>query len=268
MSDKYLKYHISTRKAGLRHQAYNLKTLIYESHALGRFPVITKWLLFGYHNFNREVNTDFTKYFDFGGVQIGGLPIKVLMNKDLPPQEDMQIFQITESIDSNVKMAIRQFPPSEGCSWKYIDTDFDIYHKVTIPYSKEVITLAGKLLQEIGSPFTVVHVRRRDVLKKKWRLWWDTRPKHIISVLDQIQSPKNVYVMSNELKSGFFNAIGKRYELTTLKNVPWLIEVQKEDNFLAFCVENQLLKMAHKKITTFSDNTDEEWDGFLSKAKW
>tara|TARA_Y100001972_G_scaffold129145_1_gene194511 strand:- start:2353 stop:3159 length:807 start_codon:yes stop_codon:yes gene_type:complete len=268
MSDKYLKYQITTQKAGLRHQAYNLKTLIYESYILGRVAVISKWHLFGYHNFRKGVDTDFEKYFDFQGVRIEGKKPQIELEKNIGRIEVEQEYQMNDSIDPLAVMAVRKFPPNEGCSWKYLKTDFDIYHKVKIPYSKEVVTLAQKLRKEIDYPLTVVHVRRRDVLKKKWRLWKDTRPKNILNVLKKIGSPNIVYVMSNETKEGFFDEISRDYKLKLIQNIPWLSDIQKEDNFLAYCIENQLLKMADKKVTTFSDNTDEEWDGFLSKATW
>ncbi len=268
MSEKYLKYRITTQKAGLRHQAYNLKTLIYESYTLGRVAVISKWHLFGYHNFKKGIDTDFAKYFNFQEVQIEGIKPQVKLERDLKAIKYEQEFHMDDLIDPHAVMAVRSFPPNEGCSWKHLKTDFDIYHKVIIPYSKEVVDLAKKLYEEIDSPLTTVHVRRRDVLKKKWRLWKDTRPKNIIKVLEEIGSPENVYIMSNETKKGFFNEISRYYKLSVIENIPWLSNIQKEDNFLTYCIENQLLKMSDKKVTTFSDNTDEDWDGFLSKATW
>ncbi len=268
MSDKYLKYQITTQKAGLRHQAYNLKTLIYESYTLRRVAVISKWHLFGYHNFKKGIDTDFERYFNFQEVEIDGIKTQIELERKLGRIKGEHEFYMGDSIDPQAVMAIRKFPPNEGCSWKYFKTDFDIYHKVVIPYSKEVMRLAQKIRDGIDGPFTVVHVRRRDVLKKKWRLWTDTRPKRIMQVLKDIDSPRNVYIMSNETKNGFFKRISKYYKLTLIEDIPWLLKLQKEDNFLAYCVENQLLKMADKKVTTFSDNTDENWDGFLSKSTW
>jgi len=265
--EKYLMYEITTRKAGLRHQAYNLRTLVHEAFELGRVPVISKWYLFGYHNFNNELKTNFSRYFNFQKVSVGNQEVKVVFEDEVTSLERRN-FGMSDPVDPNARLAVRQFPPSEGCSWKYHKTSFDIYHDVKIPFSKQVIASGQRLLNEVGSPLTVVHVRRRDVLKKKWRLWFDTRPNNIIRVLKTIDSPHNVYIMSNEPKVSFFDKVGAHYRLTTIRDVPWLMEVQREDNFLAFCIENQLLKMVDKRVTTFGNNTDEAWHGYLSKTKW
>ncbi|MBV6642943.1 MAG: hypothetical protein KI791_19660 [Cyclobacteriaceae bacterium] len=272
MNERYLKYEITTRKAGLKHQAYNLKTLIFESDALGRIPVISKWHLFGYHNFKKGIDTDFTKYFDFTKVQINDKHVKVLLEKDLKPPKSSHEYLPGEFISPEAEMAIRKFPVNEGGSWKYVKVLQDRYQEINlsikIPYSKSVLDLADKLFHEIGDPMTVVHVRRRDVMKKNWRLLWDTKPKNILRKLIEVDSTRNVYIMSNEPRSSFFDSLKAHYNLTTIADYDWLKQIQKEDNFLAFCIELQLLKMATKKITTFSNNTDEDWDGYLSKAKF
>jgi len=272
MNSRFLKYTITTHKAGLKHQLYNLKTLIYEAQRLGRIPIISSWHLFGYHNFKKGISTDFKKYFDLDKISIGGKHIEVAFEGDTTIPMESTEYKAGAQIDPKVPFAVRVFTPNNGCSWKFVEVEGDKYKEISlgvkVPYSNEVVELANRLSTEIGQPLTVVHVRRRDVLKKQFRLWTDTRPKNILKVLDRVGSDKNVYIMSNELKKHFFDKISNHYNLTTINDVEWLAEIQRQDNFMAFCIENQLLKLANKKVTTFSNNTDENWDGFLSKAKF
>lgn len=253
MEEKYLKYRITTTKAGLKHQSYNLKTLIAESYMTGRIPVISKLHLYGKHNFGKGLSTNLGEYYSLENISLKNSIQRIAYEEELA-STPVQI-PYNNPIPENEKFVEKVFPAWEGCSWKYVDSSFDIYHEVKLPYLNTLNALANQVISKLGENYACVHVRRGDVLKffsRYRRLWLDTRPARILQVLDKNSSPGNVYIMSNE-KSSFFRFKKSPYKFWLYSDFPTLADIRLEDNYKLFCIENIIMEHAKLRISTFKD---------------
>ncbi len=266
---KYLQYKITTKKAGLKHQSYNLKTLIAEADALGRIPVISPIYLSGKHNNSNELYTNLENYYDLRNIRLKGKkqPICFPQEIDIEPK----YYKFNEVIPSGDEYVVKEFPLSEGCSWKYAKTDCEVYYDVDLPYTRQIKENAKNVIDKLEKPYCCVHVRRGDVVRslvyKYWPLIWDTKPSSIIEKLDENKSPKTVYVMTNEKKKSFFNFKKSHYKVFLSTDFPFLEIISQQDNYLLFCIENIIMERAHLRISTFKDDNPLYHDS-LSNVKF
>ena len=266
---KYLQYNITTRKAGLKHQSYNLKTLIAEACALGRIPVISQVYLYGKHNNGNELYTTLGNYYDLRNIRLKGKKKPICF-----PQEvhiEPKFYKFDEVIPSGDEYVVKEFPLNEGCSWKYAKTDYDIYYDVKLPYTKQIEEKAKKVIDKLEKPYSCVHVRRGDVVRslayKYWPLIWDTKPSNIIEKLNENKSPLTVYIMTNERKRSFFDVKNSNYNILLSSDFPILAELSQQDNYLLFCIENMIMENAQLRISTFKDDNPLYHDS-LSNVKF
>jgi len=251
--DKYLKYKITTKKAGLKHQSYNIKTLFAEAYLTNRIPVISKIHLYGKHNFDKPLFSDLSKYYEYSETKIMGKPQKYCFEDDLAISPIQ--FKYDGKMPQSANYVEKIFPSNEGCSWKFLSSPFDIYYSVTLSYRDEIYQLANQISKALGDNYACVHVRRGDVLKlfsKNWPLFFDTRPKNILKVLIQNSSPEKVYIMTNENQS-FFNFKESKFQFYLSRHFPGIDRFRKEDNYYLFCIENLIMENAKLRISTFND---------------
>lgn len=254
MPNKYLKYRITTTKAGLKHQSFNLKTLISEAFLTNRIPVISPVSLYGKHNFNKPLESNLSQYFDLENIFLNGQRQQVAYSESI----ELDAFNIKpeDPIPTDEPFVEKVFPQDEGCSWKFVSSPFDIYYSVVLKYQNEIYQKADQLTEILGNDYACVHVRRGDVLKlfsKKWPLFLDTRPKNILKVLSKNASPKNVYIMSNE-KPGFFKFPSTPYRIFLANDFPEIDAIRHIDNYRLFCIESVIMEKAKLRISTFKDN--------------
>lgn len=265
--DRFLQYEILTKKAGLNHQTYNLKTLISEAYCTHRIPVISNMFLFGYHNDGKELCSDLSAYYDFKNVTVKGELYPCIFENELP--NGISRTEIMEGLplDDKQSYILKKFHPQKGQSWSNYKETFSPT-EIVIPYQSHIWEKAQKVVDSIGTEFTCVHVRRRDVLKNHWRVIWHTRPGNIKKVLDSLHSPNDVYVMSDETKKAFFNPLSKYYSIHVYNDYDFLRTVKSEDNYQLFCIEKCIRTMAKYKVSTFDKIGEEDANAFLTMSKW
>ena len=222
----FFKIDLSSIAAGLTHQKVNLSTIIrycYHNNLKLIKPIFT---LDGIHNNNNTLKTDLSEYFDLDGITINDELFR-LYNDDFKKE--------IINYKSTMKHGL-------------VDTDpnfSNLSGLVKIPYKKDIIDIAKKISSKLGD-YMCIHVRRGDRITNK-QIDIDTQPENIIKVINKYK-PNSIYIMTNK--------INELKSLSNIKNIYFYTNfsfLEKiSDNYYLFCIENNIMKFAKIRCSTFN----------------
>jgi len=224
----YFKIDLSTINAGLTHQTGNLRTIINYCFTNNLKLIKPNFILYGLHNNNTTLKTDLSMYYDLNSITVDGKLFKLYDDFD---------YMYTIKNESYKDGLISNNPTFQNLKWRKID----------IPYKKNIIDIANEISVELGE-YMCIHVRRGDRITNE-QIDIDTQPNNIMKVINEYK-PKKVYIMTNKLN-----------ELKSLANIENIyfhtnfdVLNKINDNYYLFCIENNIMKFAKIRCSTFNVN--------------
>jgi hypothetical protein len=229
---KYFSIDLSTIFAGLTHQIENLKTLIKYCYKHEYILILPQFRLYGLHNNHKEIRTNLSTYIDFKTLIVNNNYYEV----------------VTNEVDSKDIIYIKSKHYMNG-----LLCNDDMFMNlewipITFSYNKNIITI-GKQISNILNNYICIHVRRGDRNITK-QIDKDTSPNSILTKIKK-HDIKNVYIMTNENISFFDSLKSSDYNIYFFNDFDILKKIKEEDNYLLFCIETEICKLADKKISTF-----------------
>lgn len=225
---KFFKIDLSICSSGLSHQKSNFATIIRYCYHNNLKLIKPIFKLSGKHNNNKELKTNLSKYYDLNNITVNGEQFKLYDDHD-----DLK----KNTINYRAKHRLVSKDPKFA----------NLSGNVGIPYKKDIMDIAKNVSSKLKD-YMCIHVRRGDRITNK-QIDIDTQPKNIKSIIDNY-NPESIYIMTNkinELKSLSNNKNIYFYtHFDVLKNIT--------DNYYLFCVENNIMKLAKIRCSTFNVN--------------
>ena len=261
--DRLLVYIDEDTRAGLDHQASNLRAMIAEAHSLGRRAIAPSLPLLPAHNFGVLLQSSLEKYFNLRSVAVEDQPSDVLMLDDQMhgswPEPIFRIGRdhaVTGEENRRYRTIVRSMAGCPDGLWRLAPGLWpEAGSRVFLPPSDEVIEMADALSSELGS-YTSLHLRRGDKLGRFQGLHRCTRSDYILRILDRlhVKPGSTVYLATNERDESFFDPISRKFDLRTFRDFPTLaalVEQHPPDNFMLYAVEKQIFRRGRLRIATF-----------------
>jgi len=123
--------------------------------------------------------------------------------------------------------------------------------------SETVLEIANKVVDELGSNYIGLHLRRGDKLKQIEKLDRETSPSNILRRLQRHRgSFEKIYLCSDEKDVNFFDSVRSKYKTYSWRDFNYLQTHEiLNDNYLLFAIEMCILMKANKAFYTFTDST-------------
>lgn len=239
----YLKIDLSTISAGLSHQKSNLVEIIkycYDNNLKLIKPIFT---LTGNHNKGKTLRCDLSKYYDLNSITVDGMKFK--MYDDNPENE----YTIKKK---RYKYGLLRNDPIFSKTSKKP-------YKIVIQYRQDIIDIARSISSQLGN-YMCIHVRRGDRITNK-QIDKDTQADNIINIIHQ-HKPEKVYIMTNRM-----NELAKLKEdkkILFYNNFNCLTTII--DNYYLFCIENNIMKSAKIRCSTFNTPDKTFYHCFLTDS--
>ena len=241
---------MSSPKCGLSHLTGNLKCLLNYCYNKNYVLVVPYFHLSARHNHGKAIQSNFTKYYDYSKLKINDTHYPIAL--ELPTNaENVITSPFIQLPRSGLVKQVTYF--KESLTSLNID----------LPYTKNIYAIASSISNEIGTPYTCIHVRRGDRIRTE-KQNKETSVENIKKKIIE-NNLKKVYIMTNE-KISFFDE---------LRNIPGLFiyfytdfEDLKhiQDNYYLFCIEKVICQNATIRISTFKTNNT-YYNDYLSDTK-
>lgn len=280
---RFLRYDAPTVLAGLEHHVANLRCLLCEAHATGRFAVLPPLTLHSKHNFGHARDWRWQDYYDLDAstlVDLAGrvLPLPIAPAPGAPPLSSKRDASATplvvrpgERIPLNGNSHPLVVRTLSAQLFKHeVPVECKPPVQVKLRPSEPVLRLAERAVRHLESlvrggdvrdgdvaenGYVGVHVRRGD------RLEWSefpparTEPPHIQAVLTHLSvGPGEVlFIASDERRPGFFEPLCTRYRVVRYTDFPYLealVSGDDPDNYLLYLVEKEILGRGRLWIET------------------
>jgi len=228
---KYFKINLdSIGSYGLTHQISNLHVLIRYCYNNNLKLVSPVFRLEKSHNNNIELRSTLSRYYDFS---------KLLVNK--------KPFVIYKDDNIYKNAIIRNRGGNLLRCWEIFKKTSNI--PIYLPYNDKIINLAIYIANKLEN-YLCIHVRRGDrIYSHKMDL--DTKQLNILNKIKKFNI-KNVYIMTNRVNEIKSLKNDKNYNIYFYTD---FIELKKiKDNYFLFSIENEIMKRASKRISTFKTN--------------
>jgi len=251
---KYFSIDLTTISAGLTHHIFNLETIIKYCYFNNYKLLIPEFELAGSHNNGKLIKTNLNKYINFDTLKVENKLYKIYFEIENKEENNEIIF-----IDKKKYYGGLLANDPLFSELKYIPIKFD--------YVDYILNISKNIINELKN-YLCIHVRRGDRITNK-QIDIDTSPNNIIKKIKKYDN-KKIYIMTNE-NVDFFNELNKlypEYNIYFYINFPILIKLKKTDNYLLFCIENEICKYAEKKISTFKTPNHEYIDYLSEQPGW
>lgn len=223
--------------AGLSHQMSNFMSIIRYCYHNKLKLIKPIFILTGKHNNNITLKTDLSKYYDLDRITINGEQFK-LYNNDI----------------NNYKNTIKYKAKNDLVR---LDNGFsNLSGKVDIPYKKDIIDIAKKVSSYLGD-YMCIHVRRGDRITNR-QINIDTLPNNILRIIKDHNS-KSVYIMTNKL-----NELKPLWDIKNIYFYPNFELDKINDNYYLFCIENNIMKFAKIRCSTFKTKNNKYYHCHLT----
>ena len=256
------------RSFGITHHRSNLEVFLRYCKFNNYTPVLPVWNLAAGHNRRRHISSNFTDYFDFSTLQIGGEPFRVLLTEDEIPEGARERGQVL-SLPSSHNLLRLQEPFNQ---LPRVASGLP----VTFDYSSTLISVANQVIDEMvgraGNPFASVHARRGDKLRFVPSLDNSTSALNIDAVLSEVADcPRDVYVMTNDWSEHYmdsFNELNnnsgkKERHYHLYRDFELLKRENERDNYALFLIEKIMMDRAAVRISTFKTKNPQYSHGYL-----
>ena len=237
---KYLRIDFSDEKCGpgLFDQSYQLKVYLKIAHELGLILILPKRNLEERHNSGKRIPMKFSDYYDINCIKIDGNLIEVIESEqNLKSKEVLTLARLK-------RKKVREFNKRLNYSVEFTNCTQDV-------------KFAKKFVEE-NKIEGCVHIRRTDRCQTGHVNHgisgsdWDTanRPKNIISMLDNTNAPRNIYIMTDMLADDPIikkMKKNKKYNFMFLYDFPKLVNVKQQNNYKVFNMENCIMEFVEYK---------------------
>lgn len=231
---KYLKINLMNYAVGISHQFSNLFAIAAHCTINDLCLIVPYVRLAKEHNNNKEIISNLSEYIKYDTLKIDGVQLKYVFDETNIKKEDI--------IEINKKF-----------TWDLVYKDIPFInrecHNVSFSYSDKIIDIAKNILNIIGE-HTNIHVRRGDRITSE-QINIDTHPENILEVAKKCNM-QSVYIMTNE-QTEFFNKLKlqSEYKFYFYDDFEILVNIKKEDNYMLFCIENEIANHSTKRVSTF-----------------
>ena len=247
---KYLMFTGTLGSYGISHHKSNLSRFILKARELNKILIIPNFSLHAKHNNGHEINSNLSKYIDYNNLIYNGEKIKVIF-KDYDinkiDRNDITIYNLNklqEEIRGD-KGLIRYHK-----DYIHLLDSHDIDKNIKYNNPIEIKNIGLNISKKLGY-YTCIHIRRRDRNDKTIDTY--TKSDNIIKKLKESNSPKNVYIMTDEPNLEIFDKVKLFYNVFYYLDFKELKSI-KNDNYYLFQVENEIMDKANIKISTFKTN--------------
>lgn len=255
---KYLYVKNYNQEYGLTHQKNNFITLLKFAYLNNYILLSPTFILESFHNNNKKVKTNFVEYFDLENIKTNKNKIKVIGNYK-------KIEDILKKEKDNVEVIKGEEIPMFFKDYKHFKNLKNL--KISINYKNNLLKIANDIIKNLGK-YTCIHVRRSDRMGYDYNHNIATSSDNIISKLNEINSVKNLYVMTDEVEKYHFSKLKKYYNLYLFSDFEILKNIKKKDNYKLFCIENIIMDNAFKKISTFKVKSNKYDNHLYKKSGW
>lgn len=240
----YFKIDLSSINCGLLNHRFNLEVIIKYCFMNNLKLVKPKFILSSNHNNGREIVSDLSEYYDLKNIKINGEKFKLY--NDAP-----NIKTFKKRYRHGLVTSLAQFE-NVNEEFKKLGATLDMQHV------KEIKNIASKIHSKLKN-YMCIHVRRGDRCHNE-QIDKDTKPENIKAVIKRYR-PESIYIMTNRLD--------EIKELREVKNLYFYDDFEDlkniKDNYFLFSVENDIMKNASVRVTTFSNFNPQFFDCSLSK---
>lgn len=241
----HLKIDLSNISAGLSHQTSNLHILIkycFQNKLKLCKPIFN---LDGKHNSGKKIISDLSEYYDFDKLTVNGFPYKLLDGTDLEITIPKKIYKYG---------LVRLDPMFSSVSNKIT---------VNLPYNSDITNIAKSIVQTIGDHYICVHVRRGDKIVNE-QIDKDTSSDNIVKCIAENSDIKTVYIMTNRVNEIKDLKNEKDYKFMFFTDFDALNSIS--DNYYLFCVENEIMRLANTRVSTFNTGSNKYYNFYLTNT--
>ena len=248
---KYFSIDLSHIEAGLTHQISNLVVLLRYCYECNYILIVPQFRLCGSHNNGKLIITNLSNYIDYNTLKVNSTFFEVVTDSD--------------NIDNNdiIHIEAKKYKGGILCN----DDMFKNIEKIPVCYSynENILSISNQISNIMGR-YLCIHVRRTDRVTTE-QIDKDTSPTNILEKMKKYDN-ENVYIMTNE-KISFFDELKNQpdYNIYFFSDFEILNQIKEEDNYLLFCIENEISKIADKRISTFKTPSVNKYIDYLTNAE-
>ena len=249
---KYFSIDLSTISAGLSHQIENFKILIRYCYKHKYILILPHFRLYGFHNNGKEILTNLSNYIDFKTLIVNNKNFEMVMDSN---NIDNKYINHVES-KNYLHGLLCNDDMFKNLEWVPIN----------FSYNENILTISKQISKLLGN-YLCIHVRRTDRITTE-QINKDTSPNNILEKIKKYDN-KNVYIMTNE-EISFFDKLKEQtdYNIYFFTDFEILKKIKEEDNYLLFCIENEICDSANKKISTFKVPNNKYIDYLTETFGW
>jgi hypothetical protein len=248
---KYFSIDLSTiSAAGLTHQLTNLKTLIEYCYKNKYILILPYFKLYSFHNNGKELITNLSNYIDFKTLIVNNKIFEVIMDRDNIDNKDI-IHIEAKKYHFGLLANDDMFK-----NLKWIPINYS--------YNENILTISKQISKQLSN-YLCIHVRRTDRITTE-QINKDTSPNNILEKIKKYDN-KNVYIMTDE-KISFFDKLKEQtdYNIYFFTDFEILKKIKEEDNYILFCIENEICNLANKRISTFKTSNVKKYIDYLTET--
>lgn len=239
----YFKIDLRSINAGFNHQFGNFLTIIKYCYFNNKKMIKPIFKLDKKHNKNKKCNikTDFSKYIQIDKIKVNNAPFKLYDD------------------NKNINYTISRKKYKYGLLKR--DDFFKNIKHANIQYqmTDDIVNIGNYISNILGDDYMCIHVRRGDKLKKK-QMVIDTEPESIKKMIDKYDK-KQIYIMTNNLAD-----IKPIRDLIKDKEIYFFDDFENlkniKDNYYLYCIENEIMKNASIRCSTFNVKKKRKCDTF------
>lgn len=231
--------------AGLNHHLGNLYCFLNLAYHKKKTLISPFVILDKKHNPPAHLLSDLSKYFQFDSVTVEGNSFPIMANTNSIDPKNIEVIDITQKYYDLCGGSLSNSDLFSSLP------DYSMY----IPSNHKIKEMAENVSRIISDKYTCIHVRRGDrVFDSKTgevrdeELNQSTQPKNILK-FSKLCGNKKVYIMSDEEPSFFSSLLSSKFNFFFCKDFDIL---NVKDNFLLFQIENEIMRLANKRVSTFS----------------
>lgn len=240
-NSKYLIFTGSLGSYGISHHKSNLSRFIMKANNLNLILIIPQFILHKKHNNGKEITNNLSKYIDYNNLLLNGKKIRVIYEK-----EEITKINKNDIMYYDLHKLQKEIKGDKGLIRYHKEFSLNDNIKFNIP--QKITDIAEKISKKLGI-YTCVHIRRNDRNNKKIDIY--TKSDNIIKKLKEINSPKTIYIMTDEKNINIFKKISDFYNVKYYFDFEELKNIKQQDNYYLFQIENEIMSNANKRISTF-----------------
>lgn len=249
--------------AGLNHHLGNLYCFLNLAYHKKKTLIAPFVLLDGRHNSSPHLKSDLSRYFQFDSVIVEGNPFPIIPNMNSKDLKDIEVVDINQ----------KSYDLCGGAL-----SNSDMFSSVPdyprhIPTKNALKKIAKNFAEIISDKYTCIHIRRGDRVfnfktgeVRDQELDYATSPENILKFA-KLCGNKKVYIMTDESPNFFSSLLDSEFDFFFCKDFDIL---NFKDNFSLYQIENEIMQLADKKISTFSVDMFKDFYDFslLDRKGW